>query len=105
MDPPPFTKSTYILTFRLPLESTFSELSEMLLPRLQSQIKLNSQLLGCAFFFFSFLGPHLQDMEVPRLGGESELQLPAYTTATAMWDLSCICNLPTAHSNARSSTH
>ena len=25
-------------------------------------------------------------MEVPRLGGELELQLPAYTTATAMQD-------------------
>ena len=25
-------------------------------------------------------------MEVPRLGVKSELQLPAYTTATAMWD-------------------
>jgi len=25
------------------------------------------------FFLFSFLGPHLQHMEVPSLGGESEL--------------------------------
>ena len=32
-------------------------------------------------------------MEVPRLGAESELQVPAYTTATAMQDLSCICDL------------
>ena len=32
-------------------------------------------------------------MEVPRLGVELELQLPAYTTATAMQDLSCICDL------------
>ena len=31
-----------------------------------------------------FLGPHLRHMEVPRLGVELELQLPAYTTATAM---------------------
>ena len=33
-------------------------------------------------------------MEVPRLGVELGLQLPAYTTATAtaMWDLSCVCN-------------
>ena len=30
-----------------------------------------------------FLGPHLQHMEVPRLGVKLELQLPAYTTATA----------------------
>jgi len=45
------------------------------------------------FFFFGFLGLHLQQMEVPRLGGESELQLPAYTTATATQDLSHICDL------------
>ena len=32
-------------------------------------------------------------MEVPRLGVESELQLPAYATATATPDLSCVCNL------------
>ena len=43
------------------------------------------------FFFFS--GPHLRHMEVPRLGVESELYLPAYTTATATGNLSCICNL------------
>ena len=40
------------------------------------------------FFFFCCLGPHLQHMEVPKLGVESELQLPAHTTAS--------------HSNARS---
>ena len=39
--------------------------------------------------FFPFLGPLLWHMEVPRLGIESELQLPAYTTATAMLNLSC----------------
>ena len=32
-------------------------------------------------------------MEVPRLGVESEVQLQAYTTATAMSDLSRICDL------------
>ena len=32
-------------------------------------------------------------MEVPRLGVKLELQLPAYTTATAMPDVSCICDL------------
>ena len=46
-----------------------------------------------SFFFFVFLGPHLQDVEVPGLGAESELQLLAYATATAMPDLSHICNL------------
>ena len=42
---------------------------------------------------FSFLGPHLWNMEVPRLEVESELQLPAYTTAIAILDLSCTCDL------------
>ena len=32
-------------------------------------------------------------MEVPRLRVELELQLPAYTTATAAQDPSCICDL------------
>ena len=32
-------------------------------------------------------------MEVLRLGVKSEMQLPAYTTATAMQDLSCVCDL------------
>ena len=32
-------------------------------------------------------------MEVPRLGVELELQLPAYATATAMQDPSCILHL------------
>ena len=45
------------------------------------------------FFFFSFLGLHLWHMDVPKLGVELELQLPAFTTATATWDLSCICDL------------
>ena len=32
-------------------------------------------------------------MEVPGLGVESELQLPAYTTATAMQDPNLVCDL------------
>ena len=32
-------------------------------------------------------------MEVPRLGVQLELQLQVYTTAGAMQDLSCICDL------------
>ena len=39
------------------------------------------------------LGPYPWHMEVPRLGVQSELQQPAYTTATATWDLSCLFNL------------
>ena len=32
-------------------------------------------------------------MEVPRLGVESKLQLPAYATATAIQNLSRVCDL------------
>ena len=45
------------------------------------------------FFFFFFSGLHLQYMEVPRLGVQSELQLLAFTTAAATLDLSCVCDL------------
>ena len=45
------------------------------------------------FSFFVFLGPRPLHMEVPRLEVESELQLPAYTTATATQDPSRICDL------------
>ena len=45
------------------------------------------------FFFFCSLGPYTQHMELPRLGVKSELQLPAYATATATWDLSCVHKL------------
>ena len=44
-------------------------------------------------FFFCFLGQHLWQMEVPRLGVKSELQLPAYATATATPDPSHVCSL------------
>ena len=45
-----------------------------------------------AFFCLFFKGPHLWHMKVLRLAVESELQLEAYTTATAMWDPSLICD-------------
>ena len=44
-------------------------------------------------YLFSFLGLQVRHMEVPRLGVEMELQLPAYTTAIAMQDLSLVCDL------------
>ena len=46
-------------------------------------------------FVFCILGLHMRHMEVPRRGVESELQLPAYATATATWDPSHICDLAT----------
>ena len=60
--------------------------------------KAKSQLiyiLGFCFvcFVFVFLGPNLQHMEVPRLVVKLKLQLPDNTTATAMPDPSCVCNL------------
>ena len=58
-------------------------------------------------FFPSFLGRHLQHMDVPMLGIKSEPWLPAYTTATATatLDSSCICNLCWAYSNTGSLIH
>ena len=44
-------------------------------------------------FVFVFLGLHLQHMEVPRPGVKSELQVLAYTIATATPDLRHICDL------------
>ena len=48
--------------------------------------------LSFFFFFFCFLGPHLLQMEAPRLRVQSELQLPAYTTITATQDPRHTCN-------------
>ena len=49
-------------------------------------------LFVCGFFWGGcFLHPW--HMEIPRLGLKSELQLPAYPTATATQDMSHICDL------------
>ena len=53
----------------------------------------NAAVKVCVHFFFVFLGLYLRHMEVPRLGVESEPQLPVYTTATAMPDPSFFCKL------------
>ena len=45
------------------------------------------------FCLFVFLQPHPRHMEVPGLGVESDLQLPAYATAIAMPDPSHACDL------------
>ena len=50
-------------------------------------------MLNFGFFFFVFLGLYPWHTEVPRLEVESELQLPAYTIATATRDLSHVCDL------------
>ena len=48
---------------------------------------------GFIFFFGGAGGRHLWHREVHRLEVESELQLPAYATATATQDPSHVCNL------------
>ena len=59
----------------------------------------NALTLTCFYLFiyiiiiFLALWAHLWHMEVPGLGIELELQLPAYTTATAILDLSHIYDL------------
>ena len=54
-----------------------------------------------SIFFFCVLGPQVWHTEVPRLGIESELPLPAYIIARATQDPGCFCELhTTAHGNA-----
>ena len=47
----------------------------------------------CMYVCIAFLGPWPQHIKVSRLGVQLELQLLAYTTATAMRDLSHVYNL------------
>ena len=69
-------------------------------------IALPGDFIFVTFFFFAlFLGPHPRHMEVPRLGVESELQLSAYTTATATRDPSCVFDLHHSSWQRRSLTH
>ena len=57
------------------------------------------------YLLIVFLGLHLQHMEVPRLGVESELQLLAYTTTIATQDLSYVCDLYHSSRQCQSLTH
>ena len=49
----------------------------------KDQIYISYYVTRIFFFFFFLLGLHPWPMEVPRLVVESELQLQAYSTATA----------------------
>ena len=55
--------------------------------------KKKTKALSFFFFFWPFLGPLPRHMEAPRLEVESELKPLAYTTATATWDPSHVCDL------------
>ena len=86
-------------------------------PQLVSEVlRWLSSLCSFAFFFclLSFLGPHPQHVEVPRLGVKLELQLLAYARATSMPDPSHIldlqhssrqCQILNILSEARDQTH
>ena len=54
--------------------------------------KMSIQVL-CTFFFFWFFRATPMACGSSRLEIKWELQIPAYTTATATWDLSCVCDL------------
>ena len=56
-------------------------------------------------FILFVLGPHPRHMEISRLGVRSELQLPAFSTATATLDPSCICDLHHSSYNTGSLIH
>ena len=62
-----------------------------LLPQHTQRTKLSQH--NSFFFLFFFLCQHRRHIEVPRLWVKSELQPPAYITATATLDPSCICEL------------
>ena len=46
-----------------------------------------------SFCVYVFLRPHMQHMEVPRMGVNVEMQVQASATTTATADPTCICNL------------
>ena len=79
-------KTRYFLAFTSP---HFPGPSQQLLPQ--------SRLVGLGvkpIFYFCFIFRAAPaGYGGSRLEVESELQLPAYTTATATWDPSCICDL------------
>ena len=66
---------------------------------------LNLRTVLFFFFAFCFLGLYPQHKEAPRLGAESELQLLAYTTATATPIQAVSVTYTAAHGKARSLTH
>ena len=76
---------------KIVLETLLNCISSLLPIRLEALTRPPPPLFF--LFFFFFLGLHVWHLEVPRLGAELGLQLPAYTTGTAMPDLSSVCDL------------
>ena len=62
-------------------------------PKLAIGVRNENRLFFLSFFFLVILGLHPRHVKVPRLGAKLELQLLAYTTATATPDWSHVCDL------------
>ena len=95
---PQFSLVLLVAAHRLPVPTcsreTEREQQQYLIPRFAfAMLTFRVLLYSFSFLFFFFLGPHPRHMEVPRLGAESDLQLPACTTATAMSDPSPVCDV------------
>ena len=86
----PLANHSIYLSIHMPVlnPQSISHLSPLLTLSFSESIRV-----FCFVLFCCFLGLHVWHMEVPRLGVELELQLPAYTTATETWDPSRICDL------------
>ena len=94
-----FNKVPYMVNLR-----SYSSLNTLLInTRIVNTLELHISFCKVFCFFFPFFRPHPWHMKVLRLGVESELQLPAYTTATATQAESAAYT--TAHRNARSLPH
>ena len=75
----------YLITKKfVPFDHTFIQFPHTLLVFKQFDYDVSWYNFILCFFFFFFLGLHLQHMLSSQAGIESELQLLAYTTATAM---------------------
>ena len=88
-------------TFSLILQIKEKWFGELICLKYHSSLRAKQRLAlsSSSSSFFVCVGPQPQHMEVPRLGVESELQLPAYATATTTPDSSHIGNLH--HSSRR----
>ena len=77
-------------------ETYWTEVTSLLiflLPLLAHICSPNNRCGVVSLFVFGFVKPHSRHMEVPRLGVESEPQLPAYATTAATSAPSHICKL------------
>ena len=82
------------LFFRSQNDTAINRILKRLLKKKKYEYLPTSAIRRITFSFsFSFFFAHPRHMDVSRLGVESEIQLPAYTTATVSWDPSHICNL------------